>query len=145
MLPKCSLDLGKHVQMTVKVLPADPSPTAAPGPSGSGPSSSESPRTGPSGSAGQGLFSPPAGGTPGASAGAVGGAPTSDATSNDNPLRPALSMPVKSPQIGRVKAPKQPRSASGLLTLIATVSVVGVAAAAIRAIVGQRASRALPA
>jgi hypothetical protein len=42
-----------------------------------------------------------------------------------------------------ISATPAPRGASGLLTLIATVSVGGVTAAVIRAIVAQRSTRSL--
>jgi len=59
---------------------------------------------------------------------------------------PSAAGSAGSVALGSPVASAEPsRGASGLLTLIATVSLVGVSAAAIRAIVAQRASRALTA
>jgi len=145
MLPKCSLDLGKHVQMTVKVDAAGAKPTNAPttrAASGSG--SAATPRSSHTTSAIAPSTSPTP--TPTKSSPAAVAA-TDSGTSNggdNNPFAPAPTSAAKAPIIGSV-SPAQPRSASGLLTLIATVGVVGVSAAAIRAILAQRASRTLTA
>jgi hypothetical protein len=149
MLPDCSLDLGKHVSMTVTVLAPGASPTTAPRPDsstgtagpGAGKSGLPSPRA--AATTPRDQVTPSA--TPSTSSRAI--VPAASGSSDDsNPFAAAPSVktdPAKSAVIGPVAGPRQPRSASGLLTLIATVGVVGVAAAAIRAILAQRANRAL--
>jgi hypothetical protein len=152
MLPKCSLDLGKHIQMTVKVVPAGAKPTTAPttrAASGSGSGSAATPHSTSSHttSAVAPSTSPTRTPTPAKSSSAAAVATDSSAPSagDSNPFAAAPAGDAAKPVMGTVAGPAQPRSASGLLTLIATVGVVGVSAAAIRAILAQRASRALTA
>jgi hypothetical protein len=151
MLPKCSLDLGKHIQMTVKVVAAGAKPTTAPttrAASGSGAGSTATPHSSHTTSAIAPSTSPTRTPTPTKSspAAAVATDAGSPSTGDSNPFAPAPTAgDASKPLIGPVAGPAQPRSASGLLTLIATVGVVGVSAAAIRAILAQRASRALTA
>jgi hypothetical protein len=97
MLPKCSLDLGKHTQMMVRVAATLGSSSASPTDRSAA------------------LASSAAGGTAAAS--------------------PAI--------FGAATGPALPRSASGLLALIAAVGAIGVAAAGIRALAAQRANRSL--
>jgi hypothetical protein len=158
MLPDCTLDLGAHGAVTVIV-------TAAPaGPSGSGGSGTGGPATGST----RGAGAPPTGPKPSQSAhtpkptratpsealpsdpalpgGALPGDNPTPSDGSDPFAKPATQEPQGSLAIGSPVASDEPsRGASGLLTLIATVSLVGVSAAAIRAIVAQRASRALTA
>ncbi len=159
MVPDCSLDLGSHAQMTVEVnapgQPRDQSPpatptatasnTQAPGATGT---SSATPRDGStpktpdpahSTAALAPAQSPATGESDGTSMPGAGSDNTS--TGNNDPF--AAAPPLSSPILGDVQGPAVPRSASGLLTLIATVGVVGVSAAVIRAIISQRAIRAL--
>ncbi len=140
MLPDCSLDLGKHVQMIVYVTAANgATPTPIATPIGGGPATlkatvpaSLTPTTSAQGTA-----------APSKSAGAV--VPKTSSTDDENPFAQApASLDAQKPTFGSVGT-TQPDSASGLLTLIATVGVVGVSAAAIRAIVAQRGSRVLSA
>jgi hypothetical protein len=108
MLPDCALDLGKHEQMTVKVLAA------------------------PHGSFGQTLAaSPPE--SPGS-----GAAATHPTPSDNDPFAQAPPDGGTKPIIGTAVAQPESHGASGLLTLIATVGVVGVFAAIIRAIAARR-------
>ncbi len=136
MLPDCSLDLGKHVQMTVYVTAADGStPVPAVTPTGT-------PRTG--------LPSSTDHPTPSAQPTTSSGAAVAPATSPTNDNDPFAAVPAASTDVGKTtfgpaREPAQPSSASGLLTLIATVGVVGVSAAAIRAIVAQRTTRMISA
>ena len=151
MVPQCSLDLGKHVSMTVTVVAATSAP---PPPVGGAPVSGTgagTPRS--DGTTAKGQPEPAIPPAPTASATPAAGANSASTGSSDNnPFAPAPTdvaaqsdAAVKNPIFGKVAGPKAPRSASGLLTLIATVGVVGVAAAAIRAILAQRANRVLPA
>ena len=152
MVPDCNLDLGTHGTMTVTVTPP---------PAGSGTTRGSGGAGGPTRAATPGASrsaQPPANTpkpehtTPAAqpSEGGVGGVPGgptrgagSGALATPGPRETAKSGSVR---LGPPVASDEPsRGASGLLTLIATVSLVGVSAAAIRAIVAQRASRALTA
>lgn len=119
MLPKCSLDLGKHAQMTVTVL-APGAAVARLGSQGGGPGTSADPTA-----TGSGLSSPSPIGA---------GNPPANAT--------GLSAATK-PVFGSAIGPAQRHGASGLLTLIATAGLVGVSAAAIRAVLAQRANRTI--
>jgi hypothetical protein len=161
MLPDCSLDLGTHDQMRVVVT----APTSGGG-SGSGGSGS---------GGGHGAVSTPTANeptapdhaatpkpsrtkasheaepTPSATAGLANDAgtdPTStDGSGNDDPFAaPSAADTAQNVTLGEpVGDTSSSHGASGLLTLIATVSVVGVSAAAIRAIIAQRAARAIAA
>jgi len=123
MLPDCTLDLGSHESMTVNV-------TAAPAGTATTPKPTRSAEHTPT----------PAPSTPGAARSSRPPLPWEILPGGGAP--PAQS----SVALGSPVASRQPaRGASGLLTLIATVSLVGVSAAAIRAIIAQRASRALTA
>jgi hypothetical protein len=141
MLPDCSLDLGKHIQMTVTVLAQVGAVTPAPTkvstvPVGGGATATAASHPSSSTTAGRTPGSTP---SESKSAGAVTGA-----SGDNDPFQQAPSQVMAAkPLIGTAIPPAQPRSASGLLTLIATVGVVGVSVAAIRAIVSQRAIRAL--
>jgi hypothetical protein len=156
MVPKCSLDLGKHAQMTVSVRSATgtaPTPTPTVRPTG-GVTDAPGGGTGPVASGGTRASDDPsapahpspavvptAPGSASPSPLPAGGADASapDATGDDNPFAAA---PVNAePVFGTTRGPAAPHSASGLLTLIASVGVVGVSAAALRAIVAQRAHR----
>jgi hypothetical protein len=149
MLPDCSLDLGKHISMTVTVLAPGSAPSTPPPAGGSGgaptggtdKNGNPTPRSGATTARSQ--ITPTA--TPSTTAPAATHTTTSNSSGDNNPFAaaPTSTDPAKSAVIGTVAGPRQPRSASGLLTLIATVGVVGVAAAAIRAILAQRANRAL--
>jgi hypothetical protein len=157
MVPKCSLDLGKHEQMTISVeSAAGTAPTHAP---------TSKPTVAPTtGSSGTGSATAPAGTHPSfdpslpqhtlaatvdptsasasptpLAAGAGDETIAPDATGDDNPF--AAASVNAEPVFGTTRGPAQPHGASGLLTLIATVGVVGVSAAAIRAIVAQRGNR----
>jgi hypothetical protein len=159
MLPDCSLDLGTHDQMTVAVTapnPASPPVTSPPagnggvapsptsgghttGPSGKStrtksPKPSKSPSTSPSASSG-------------VAAGNGDGGQGLTPKGNDDPFATPTAQDTSSNvTLGDPIGTADTRhGASGLLTLIATVCVVGVTAAAIRAIIAQRATRALSA
>ena len=131
MLPDCPLDLGKHVRMTVHVLAAAGSSVPATSAPGSPTGSTATPRTGsPSGHDATSPASP---------SGPAGAVPTQGSSDDNNPFAQAPSeTEITKPLIGQAISQPDPSSASGLLTLIATVGVVGVSAAAIRAIVAQR-------
>jgi hypothetical protein len=144
MIPDCALDLGKHVQMTVTVeAPAagNTAPAATPTPlPGTGTSSGGSR----SGTPSSPTTARTSGAGPAASKSAGAGSGTTGTGSGDNnpfQQQPASTVVAAKPVIGAAVVSSEPRSASGLLTLIATVGVVGVSAAAIRAIVAQRAMR----
>jgi hypothetical protein len=165
MLPDCSLDLGTHGQMTVVVdAPAQAGqpiggtlggggevtpPVEPTGPGDHGTTSPESPKPGhskspkpvpdESGSTGPGAV------TNTGDDGTSGGTDATGSTGDDNPFAtPSVTDVAGTVRLGDpVGASAAPGGASGLLTLIATVCVVGVSAAAIRAIIAQRATRAL--
>ncbi len=156
MLPDCALDLGSHDQMTVTVRAPTAHPTAVPaspsraGGGGSGATSPSTSATKPSASAAKPDSEPsPATGSPHASTSSraaapvpTGGPDTSHgaATGDDGPLSPVTEPTIA---VGDPVLPTNPsHGASGLLTLIAAVGVVGVSAAVIRAIIAQRTSRA---
>jgi|GEM_PF-3898692 len=151
MLPHCPLDVGVHVALLVTVRTPDATPSASASASTPAPSPSPSPSASP----GRSRESIP---------------PTHPGPTRYTPMHHATATPSRSPLIpgagnggdadprGPSTAPKPtnsvlfgdpisakpaPRGASGLLTLIATVSVGGVTAAVIRAIVAQRATRSL--
>ncbi len=160
MVPKCSLDLGKHVSMTVTVEAARSggttpvtAPTTAPtDPTkpGSAPTTDTHPAPGSSRSGAKHSAEPTPGGSPTPKAdhskAAPGGAGSTTDPGDNDPFQAApATANAAAPVFGSPVGPAAPRSASGLLTLIATVGVVGVSVAAIRAILGQRASRALAA
>ena len=144
MLPHCNLDVGVHlaVQVTVQTPVANPSasataptPSRTPGPTGPGAAASPSaskhrvrqhtPKHHP-------MVTP-------------SGSPTLAGAGNGRDADPPLPATTSTPlAIGHpIRAVPGPRGASGLLTLIATVSVGGATAAVIRAIVAQRATRSL--
>ena len=148
MVPDCALDLGAHAQMKVNVSGPGQAPTSAPtdgtGLTGADPTgtprvgaSSKAPLPGHSATAIAPATSTPDGGSR-SKAGTDSGANTP--TDIDDPFAMAQ---VPNVVVGDVANPSGSGSASGLLTLIATVGVVGVSAAAIRAIIAQRAIRAL--
>ena len=115
MLPDCALDLGEHDSVTVNVTTATPSRTPGPG------------------------QSTPAGTRSGA---AGGGASDDDPFITHAPATPVTADTSGQLQIAEpVPSAPAPHGASGLLTLIATVCIVGVTVAALRAIVAQRATR----
>jgi hypothetical protein len=150
MLPHCALDVGVHDVLTVTVRPpADPSASA----SASAPVSS--PSSAPSASLGR-SNAPTAPKRPGPTKHTPKHRVT--ATPSQSPMIPGAGNGGDADPAGQFAAPEPtgavlfgdpisatptPRGASGLLTLIATVSVGGVAAAVIRAIVAQRATRSL--
>lgn len=174
MLPNCALDLGTHVQMTVTVTAPDTSPpggsagnggggggggdgttTKAPGSSGSGrgatvgpttktdhPKDSHKPTPSAAPSTGAAVVTSAGPGDPGNTGSSQGAG-----AGNDDPFAtPTITDTAGSVTLGDpVGAISPSNGASGLLTLIATVCVVGVSAAAIRAIIAQRATRALAA
>jgi hypothetical protein len=118
MLPDCTLDVGTHEQMVVNVTA--PAATVKPTQTALATAKPSTASTG---------------------AGGITGPTPLD---SDNPLAAAPSQDTGKVSLGDPIASNEPtRGASGLLTLIATVSLVGVSAAAIRAIVAQRASRAI--
>ncbi len=135
MLPDCSLDLGTHQQMTVAV-------TAPPTPDHSKGSHKLTPSAGASNDSGSGVTGSGTDGTDGTD---QTGAPAPGSTGNDDPFAPAtVTDTAGTVTLGDpIGANSTTNGASGLLTLIATVCVVGVSAAAIRAIIAQRATRAL--
>lgn len=114
MLPDCPLDLGVHQEVKV-VVQARATPSG--GPSGE-PSA---------GVAAPGDHNPLS--TPPVSTSPVPSTPSTTDTAG----RMRLAEPVSSSPA--------PRGASGLLTLIATVCIVGVGIAALRAVIAQRATR----
>jgi hypothetical protein len=148
MLPHCNLDVGVHQAVTITVRPvvADPSASASasasapprtPSPSSSGPSASSAPKH--PGSAKHTPKHRPSA-TPSRSP-TISGAGNGGDADPPGPTPPTDTAPLRFGD--PVSAIPAPRGASGLLTLIATVSVGGVTAAVIRAIVGQRATRSL--
>lgn len=148
MLPHCPLDVGVHDVLIVTVLAPAASPSAsasASAPASAPPSPSASP--GPSHTAtppkhpGPTKHTPKHRATPSRSplvSGAGNGA-DADPAGPSAALEPAGAMLFGDP----ISATPTSRGASGLLTLIATVSVGGVTAAVIRAIVAHRATRSL--
>jgi hypothetical protein len=157
MLPDCSLDLGTHDQMTVVVTAPSPntghpvtnppagaagSPTATKSPTGK-PSKTKSPKPAKSPSAAP---SPSDSTNPGvATTGGKNNGQGTQPNGNDDPFAtppPDTDNAVIGDPVGVADSR---HGASGLLTLIATVCVVGVSAAAIRAIIAQRATRAITA
>jgi hypothetical protein len=154
MVPKCSLDLGKHISMTVSVASprsGSPKPSTAPSPSPGG-TGATMPRTDPgkagSSSGSKHTAAPTDSVTPTPeptqSTSAAGATSTNSDDNDPFQAAPASDAAVQ-PVFGTAVGPASPHSASGLLTLVATVGVVGVSVAAIRAILAQRASRALAA
>lgn len=157
MLPDCALDLGSHGIVTVHVTtaPAGSTPIGGTGGgstgTGTGPTHDATP-TGPKPTTH--LPKPPHT-TPGTLSpsdpslgGILPGGGSTPGDGSDPFAAPGAqeSAGSSSVALGSPVASEEPsRGASGLLTLIATVSLVGVSAAAIRAIVAQRASRALTA
>jgi hypothetical protein len=147
MLPDCALDLGSHTKMTVLVQPASgqarattPATAPASGDPRNGATASPTKSPKPGRTAGQAIAptSDPTAPT------SVPSAPATAGIDNNDPFATAAVAPnAAQPVVGEPVGPAAPRSASGLLTLIATVGVVGVSAAAIRAIIAQRASRVL--
>jgi hypothetical protein len=147
MLPHCNLDVGVHlaVQVTVQTPVANPSTSAtAPAPSRTpGPSGLTSAAASPSASKHPGSVKHTPKHHPMVT---PSGSPTLGAAGNGRDADPPMPPPTTSTPlaIGQpIRAVPGPRGASGLLTLIATVSVGGVTAAVIRAIVAQRATRSL--
>jgi hypothetical protein len=152
MLPHCNLDVGVHqaVTVTVRAVAVDPSASASV-------SASAPPRTpSPSSSAGNGLSASSGPKHPGPAkhtpkhrpTAAPSRSPTISGAGNGGDADPpGPTRPIETTAPFRfgdpVSAIPAPRGASGLLTLIATVSVGGVTAAAIRAIVAHRATRSL--
>jgi plastocyanin len=151
MLPHCPLDVGVHVALIVTVLVPGGEPSASA--SASAPASS--PPATPSASPG-GSRAP----TPPKHSGPKKQPPKHrvTATPSRSPLIPGAgnggdadprgpsvaAEPTNAVLFGDpISATPAPRGASGLLTLIATVSVGGVTAAVIRAIVAHRATRSL--
>jgi hypothetical protein len=149
MLPHCPLDVGVHEVLRVTVLApaADPSTSASvstsvsaapPAPSAS-PSRSHTPSSpkhpGPT------KHTPKHRATPSRSPLISGAGNGADA----DPAGPAAAAEVPGAVLfgDPISATPTSRGASGLLTLIATVSVGGVSAAVIRAIVAHRATRSL--
>jgi hypothetical protein len=161
MLPDCSLDLGTHDQMRVVVTAPTSGGGSGSGGSGSGGHGVVSTPTANEPTAPDHLATPKpsrtkpsreAEPTPSAPAGLAGDAssdPTStDGSGNDDPFKApaAADDTAQNVTLGEpVGDTSSTHGASGLLTLIATVSVVGVSAAAIRAIIAQRAARAIAA
>jgi hypothetical protein len=158
MLPTCSLDLGQHAKMTVSVTsaaaapePTQPGTTTAPA---AGPGVTGAPPNGGS-PVGPKPISPTRSSSVLAPTAVASTAPTDISTTaagttdgsaiagNNDPFASPPAIDPTSPVLGDPVPAPQPRSASGLLTLIATVGVVGVSAAAIRAIIAQRATRAI--
>jgi len=158
MLPKCSLDLGEHDKLTVTVLPAvTGSPSGAPSGAPSGPPEASAAPSAAATRASHRVPVPSADPVPSATGATSSGAAAGHGTGTGGSGRPGggstatgtfAPVPVslnERPVFGSAVGPATPRSASGLLTLIATVAVVGVSAAAIRAIIAQRANRTLDA
>ena len=149
MLPHCTLDVGVHNALTVTVLaPAAgasastsvSAPASAPPPAPSSPGRSRTPtpkHPGPT------KHTPKhrATATPSRSPMVPGAGNGGDA---DPPGPSTVPAPTGAMLFGDpISATPASRGASGLLTLIATVSVGGVTAAVLRAIVAQRATRSL--
>jgi hypothetical protein len=150
MLPHCNLDVGVHQAITVTVRPVVADPSASASASASAPRSPSPPS-----SAGSGRSASSAPKHPGPAkhtpkhrpTGAPSRSPAISGAGNGGDADPPGQTPPTDTAAFRfgdpVSAIPAPRGASGLLTLIATVSVGGVTAAVIRAIVGQRATRSL--
>jgi len=143
MLPDCTLDVGTHIPTIVKVTPVEAAASASPAVTSIGPSSM------PSASVTAAGASPAKGkhSATGGSGGAQHGASPSPSSSpaliangaDDGTGNVLASVPTGYVTFGDpVSASHSGRGASGLLTLIATVSVGGVTVAALRAIVAQR-------
>jgi len=143
MVPECTLDVGSHIPTIVKVTPPAAPAAASPAvgssapsavPSATAPPASASPTKGKhAGQGGQGGAKHHSSSSPSRS-------PALVASGADDGTGHALaSVPTGYVTFGDpVSASHSGRGASGLLTLIATVSVGGVTAAALRAIVAQR-------
>jgi hypothetical protein len=148
MLPHCTLDVGVHNALIVTVLAPAAGPSAST--SASAPASAPPPSASPGGSRtptpkhpGPTKHTPKhrATVTPSRSAMVPGAGNGGDA---DPPGQSSGPAPTGAMLFGDpISATPTSRGASGLLTLIATVSVGGVTAAVLRAIVAQRATRSL--
>jgi hypothetical protein len=151
MLPHCTLDVGAHVALLVTVLTpgAVPSASASASAPASSPPPSPSAIPGSSQASNQPTLPAPTRHTPKHQATATPSrSPLIPGSGNgadaDPPGPSAAPEPTGAVQFGDpISATPAPRGASGLLTLIATVSVGGVTAAVIRAIVAQRTTRSL--
>jgi hypothetical protein len=149
MLPHCTLDVGVHGVLTVTVLAPGAGPSAsasASAPVSPPPARSASPGRSPTPTPkhpGPTKHAPKhrATATPSRSPMIPGAGNGFDADPPGQPtgLEPTGAMLFGDP----ISATPTSRGASGLLTLIATVSVGGVTAAVLRAIVAQRATRSL--
>jgi plastocyanin len=151
MVPHCTLDIGEHVALVVTVRTPDDEPSASASASTPPPSSSPTPSASPGRSDAPNLPTHPeptkqtpkhqATATPSRSPVIPGAGNGGDA----DPRGPSTAPePTNAVMFGDpISATPAPRGASGLLTLIATVSVGGVTAAVIRAIVAQRSTRSL--
>ncbi len=150
MLPHCTLDVGVHDVLTVTVL----APAAGPSASTSASAPASAPPPAPPASPGRSRTPTPkhpgpTKHTPKHRATATtsrspmvpgaGNGGDADLPGQSTGPAPAGAMLFGDP----ISATPAPRGASGLLTLIATVSVGGVTAAVLRAIVAQRATRSL--
>jgi len=146
MLPHCNLDVGVHSAVLVTVQTTIPNPPASASATAPGPS--PTPLGGASAAA-----SPSASKHPGSVKHTPkhhpmitpSGSPTLAGAGSGRDADPRMPATTSTPfAIGHpIRAVPAPRGASGLLTLIATVSVGGVTAAVIRAIVAHRATRSL--
>ena len=149
MLPHCPLDVGVHDVLRVTVL------APAPDPSTSASASASVPAAGPAPSASPGRSHSP---TPTQRPGSTKHTPKHRVTPSRSPLVSGAGNggdadpagPSADPEPSGavhfgdpISATPTSGGASGLLTLIATVSVGGVTAAVIRAIVAHRATRSL--
>ncbi|HEU0238300.1 MAG TPA: hypothetical protein VFR11_03330 [Micromonosporaceae bacterium] len=143
MVPDCTLDVGTHIPMIVKVTPADAAASASPAVASSAPStmpSTGAPGAGASPTKGKHSGSGGSGGAKHGASPPPSSSPVPVADGADEGTGNILaSVPTGYVTFGDpVSAAHSGRGASGLLTLIATVSVGGVTVAALRAIVAQR-------
>lgn len=150
MLPHCPLDIGVHDALIVTVL----APAAGPSASASASAPASARPSAPSASPGRSRTPTPK--HPGPTKHTP--KPRATSTASRSPVVPGAGNGADADPAGRSTAAESPgavlfgdpisatpasRGASGLLTLIATVSVGGVTAAVIRAIVAHRATRSL--